>query len=640
MYNRDDGDMGSFFTELKRRNVFKVGVAYIIVAWLLIQVADTLLPTFGAPDWVMPVFSAIILLGLPLAVILAWAFELTPEGVKPTSAVNADESITQGTGQRLNLIIIGVMALAIAFLVIDNYVLKDEPVVVSEIASTQAIVEAPVETTTPVEVEEQRQVLSNSVAVLPFENLSPDPNNAYFAAGIHDTILNELAQINDVNVIARTTMLRYEGSDKTLSEIAEELNVETIMEGSVQYANNRVRITAQLIDPITGSHLWSENYDRDFDDIFEIQSDIATRIAAALEAELLPKERRVIERPLTDSAEAYTLYLQAMEHINWDFSPGIRADEAATFHAYLDRAIELDGNFAIAHAAKAVAYGYYMTAKFDPVRGDRSAIDELATLARKHADRALEIDPETGLAYSAYGIIHRMNWEMREALENFESAYELSPNDASLLNDYIFTLAIADQDDKSIQLSERLLKIDPSERWLMRLIFIAAGRLDEALVIIKDGLERNISNLTGANAVSRNYLTLALIELALGNEAEARRSLELAETLVVGQTHNNFDVDLAYVYMRLNEREKAAAIVEKLRSTVDFNQFFNVTTSLRAYLAAGEIDLALELVATHIDYKNPNAISIAYIRDNVFRDPVLEQPEWVALRQGINLSVP
>ena len=441
---------------------------------------------------------------------------------------------------------------------VDNYVMEGEAVVVIE-ETAQPVIEGTAETVVLAAIEEQREVLTNSVAVLPFENLSPDPNNAYFAAGVHDTILNELAKINDVNVIARTTMLRYEESDKTLSEIADELNVETIMEGSVQYANNRVRITAQLIDPGTGSHLWSENYDRDFDDIFEIQSDIATRIASALEAELLPTERLVIERPLTNSAEAYTLYLQAMERINWDFSPGTRADVVATFHAYLDRAIELDEDFALAHAAKASSYGYYMTVVFDPVSGDRTAMSELAALARKHADRALAIDPETGLAYAAHGIVHRMNWEMKDALENFEHAYELNPNDARLLNDYIFTLAIAGQHNKSIQLSERLLEIDPSERWLMRLIYLAAGRLDVARDILKDGLESNNSNLTGVNAVPRNHITLALFDLALGNETEARRSLALAETLVVGQTHNNFDVDLAYAYMRLNERQKSSS---------------------------------------------------------------------------------
>ena len=581
----------------------------------------------------MPVFSAIIILGLPLAVILAWAFELTPGGVKPTSTVNANESITQGTGQRLNLVITGVMALAIAFLVIDNYIMEDELVVVTEIASTQATVEGRVETAAPVVVEEQRQLLPNSVAVLPFENLSPDPNNAYFASGIHDTILNELAKINDVNVIARTTMLRYEESDKSLSEIADELNVETIMEGSVQYANDRVRITAQLIDPVTGSHLWSENYDRDFDDIFEIQSDIATRIAMALEAELLPEERQVIETPLTDSAEAYTLYLQAMQQIDWNFSPGNSPAKMAIFNQYLDQAIEFDEDFALAYAAKAVGYAFLMGTAFDIVTGDRSDMDELASKAREHASRALSINADTGLAYSALASVHRFNWEMSESLDDFERAYELSPNDSSLLNDYVFVLIMAGQYDNAIRLGMRLVEIDPSQYLLLELVFRITDRLDEFHAL-------NVQGPIIANEASIHAF-IALSEMARGNELEVFKRLKMAEVFFLGESRGLIhEAYLAYAYRRFNELEKALTIVENIKSKIDMSKVYDIEIPFYSYLALGENDLAFELVERHVKYRTPNLVQLVILRENFYGDPLFERPEWVALRQRINISVP
>ena len=286
--------MASVWGELKRRNVVKVAVAYAIVGWVLIEVSSVLLPTFQAPEWVMRVFSFFIIAGFPVALILSWAYELTPEGIKLERNVAVGESITQVTGRKLDFAIIGALVLALGF-VVYNYVLRDGADESPEVAV----------------VEPEQAVLPNSVAVLPFENLSLDPEDAFFAIGIHDTILNELAKISALNVIARTSMERYANSDQTIQEIAEELNVETVMEGSVQYAEGRVLITAQLIDPRTNTHLWSDSYNREFSDIFAIQADIAMNIANALEAEFSLEEQASIEETPTDSPEAYVLYLRA-----------------------------------------------------------------------------------------------------------------------------------------------------------------------------------------------------------------------------------------------------------------------------------------------------------------------------------------
>ena len=243
----------SFFTELKRRNVFKVGVAYVVATWLIAQVVNVVNEPLGLPAW----------------------FDT-----------------------------------AVIYLLVDDYLQYSNQAPVIPEAATSDSTSPPAPENRP--AESVRGVLPNSVAVLAFENLSPDPDNAYFAAGIHEEVLNCLAKIKSLNVIARTTMLRYKDSGKGIEEIAKELNVKTVMEGSVRYASNRVRITAQLIDPESGAHLWSEAYERNFDDVFAIQADIAENIANALKAEFsLAEQATIVNRPTT-SSEAYSLYLQAI----------------------------------------------------------------------------------------------------------------------------------------------------------------------------------------------------------------------------------------------------------------------------------------------------------------------------------------
>jgi TolB-like protein len=314
----------SFFTELKRRNVFKVGVAYAIVAWLIMQVAEAFFPALHLPDWTVTFVAVLLIIGFPLALFLTWAYELTPEGVKPTSPEGPARYHTRTTGLQLNYFIIGVLVLVVVFLVVDNYVLVDKPEVVSK-EVTQTDIPA-----------QMKGVLPNSIAVLPFDNLNPDAEDSWFSAGLHDELLNQLAKIRDLNIIARTSVLRYANSDKKISEIAEELNVETIMEGTVRYAEGRVRVTTQLVDAATGAHLWSETYTRPFENIFEIETDIASQIAAALEVEFAPEELHRIESA-TASRSPEALSLEAA----WFNSYREHHDEAIRL---AQRAIDLDPN--------------------------------------------------------------------------------------------------------------------------------------------------------------------------------------------------------------------------------------------------------------------------------------------------------
>src|SRR5437870_3933258 len=310
----------NFFAELKRRNVYKVAIAYAIVAWLLLQAASILFPTFEAPPWTMKVFVAVIALGFPIALVLAWAFELTPEGIKRAEDVDLSKSITRKTGRKLDFSIIAVLLLAIAILLFQRLHPNVSPAVSSS--------------------------LDKSIAVLPFENFSEDKAFAFFADGVQDEILTDLAKIADLKVISRTSVMQYKNTaTRNLPEIAQALKVAHVLEGSVQRSANRVRVSAQLIDARKDTHVWAEKYDRDLADVFAIQSEIAQKIADQLQARLSPTEKSAItERPTSDLA-AYDLYLRAKEHTYSDIGPLRWRENAFNAVQLLDQAVARDPTF-------------------------------------------------------------------------------------------------------------------------------------------------------------------------------------------------------------------------------------------------------------------------------------------------------
>src|SRR5712692_1800806 len=251
-------NLREFFAELRRRNVYKVAIAYAIVAWLLLQAASILFPTFEAPPWTMKVFVAVITLGFPIALILAWAFELTPEGIKRAEDVDLSKSVRRKTGRKLDFFIIAVLLLVIAILLFQRLGPSVSPAVSS--------------------------ALEKSIAVLPFDNLSRDPDNAYFSDGIQDEILTKLAGIGDLRVISRSSTAKYKSKPEDLKTVARELGVGTVLEGSVQKAGDRVRVNVQLLDARIDTHLWAKSYDRDLKDVFAVESEVAQEIADTLQA--------------------------------------------------------------------------------------------------------------------------------------------------------------------------------------------------------------------------------------------------------------------------------------------------------------------------------------------------------------------
>ena len=318
----------SLFSELKRRNVFRVGIAYAVTSWLLIQVTDILLESFGAPPWVMQTMFVVLGVGFVITLFFAWAFELTPEGVKKEKDVDRSQSIVQHTGQKLNYTIIALLVLALGYFSWDKFVVQPR-----DVAKTTAAENA---------IETEALEETHSIAVLPFVNMSEDSSNEYFSDGLSEEVLNILAKIKEMRVAGRTSSFAFKGKDDDLRTIGEKLNVQSILEGSVRKdeARNRVRITAQLVNVEDGYHLWSETYDRDLDDIFAIQEEIARKVADALKVTLLGEdEARIAAQAVTDLS-AYDLYLRGLEQLNkFSFAA---LNEARTLFT---RAIEQDPNY-------------------------------------------------------------------------------------------------------------------------------------------------------------------------------------------------------------------------------------------------------------------------------------------------------
>ena len=303
----------SFFNELKRRNVFKVAIAYAVSAWLLLQVADVLVPMLELPEWTGKMIFLFLLVGFVPALIFAWAFELTPDGLKRDKDVNPAESITAQTGQKLNHAIITVLVLALGYFVVDKFWLSTP-----DSGSSQGDETA------------QAESRVQSIAVLPLADMSPQGDHEYFSDGLTEELLNILAKVEDLRVAGRTSSFAFKGKNEDLREIARKLDVKSILEGSVRKddARNRVRITLQLINAEDGYHLWSETYDRDLDDIFTIQEDVAREVAKALKVTLLGQDEEAPHAVATADLNAYDLYLRGLQNLN-EFSYGVRFPKGA-----------------------------------------------------------------------------------------------------------------------------------------------------------------------------------------------------------------------------------------------------------------------------------------------------------------------
>jgi TolB-like protein/Tfp pilus assembly protein PilF len=591
-----------FLTELKRRNVYRAAIAYGVVAWFLTQLTTQVFPLFEIPNSAMRFVVIALAVGFPIAMLLAWVYEFTPEGIVRTEDLHPAQArtIQRATGRILDFIIIGVLLLVIAMLIVGRH---------------------------PFYKQTGESISQKSIAVLPFENLSHDPDNAYFAEGIHEGILTRLAKIADLKVISRTSTQRYQSKPSNLAEIAKQLGVANILEGSVQKAGDTVRVSVNLIQAASDSHLWAETYDRKLTDILGVESEIAKTIADQLQAKLTGHEEQALAARPTNNPEAYDAYLRGLAFTarSGYFDPATRT----AIHSY-ERAVQLDPNFALAWArlSRTHAAFYFNRADITASRRDaaKSALDSAQKLqpnspetllalgyyqylvlrdyelAKTTFGRVRKILPGSSDVLEALARIARREGHWDESIAYFEQALVLDPRDVELLEDAALTYATLRQFPTAVKLYDRMLDILPNEPGLLvakASIYQAEGNLEQAARFLSEitvqtpsefdfivkitqlRLERNYAEAVRllqarqaqfhfASEIEKaiNQELLAFMQYLAGDAAGARSTGEQArnrlESLYKGQQDNATSAfHLSVTYAILGNRELALKEAER-----------------------------------------------------------------------------
>jgi serine/threonine-protein kinase len=598
-----------FWNEIKRRKLFQVAATYAVVAWLVAQVVSVVARPLHLPESFDTVVILLLVLCFPIALLVTWVFNFTTHGWVIDAGGDGAGAPRRRT---IELVLCGLLGVAMLWVVY-----REVSGALDEAPSTAATPpagrgsDAAARPSSPV-----TERLPDSVAVLPFENLSPNPGDAYFAVGLHDEILNQLMKVGRLNVIARVSVLGYAGSGKTIPQIADELNVETVMEGSIRYAGNRVRVTTQLIDAARGVHLWSETYERELTDLFAIESDIATNVAAALGAELTRAGLTSLERKPTESAEAYALYIEARKLYGEDGA-------AERIEQLLSRAIDLDPNFALAlgYLAERYAIGLGDASSGDSV--DVSRRTARSDLARSYAQRALALDAASVDAQLALGVLDLLHWRWTSARQRFDAALELgsvrdwSADVAGYAGDY----------DRAVAISRRLVVLSPNDWTAHRNLaqtLLRAGQPDAAATALRRALE-----LSPASASAHRLA--AQIAQVQGAGDVALREAELAEELLPSRNRLAL-AQLALLYGALGRPADARRLFDEMTAGVALDQL-GAGNSAMALLAVGEEAKALEWLETAARTAaahgiDPSFINLMQLRSSRSLHPALARPEF------------
>ena len=575
-----------FIEELKRRKVFKVAVAYVVVTWLLIQVAATLFPTFGAPEWILRVFTSVLLLGFPVVLIFAWVFDVTPEGVKRTPEIGNTNVNAIAKGGKLPVYIAGVvLALFVAF-VLNNYLFPTPE---------------PDETSPPPVVEDQL-----SIAVLPLINMSAISDNAFFANGVHEEIITYLSYIDDLKVTSRTSSMKYLGSLLSISEIGQELKVRYVVEGSVRRVDNHVRVTVQLIDAATDRHLWASNYDRDLIDVFAVQSSIAKEVTDSIHLEIQPETVGVLSDMPTQSVKAYDLYMKAK---SIDRTERETQDSLARTRQLLEQAVKEDPNFVEAWGFLNEIYDHTIRNMLmvDWYAGDNyEAILQELTIASKHAldkavslgpdnletllaqasdyvaeqdggffraqrkltiDRAMELYPDDALVHYTLAWWYQLGGDLPNADIAFRKAIELDPFNARILSgaiahysknvvDVAITTQLLERLDNSLGGSNRLEK----SRVLVQQILATADEdiIDEYIQF--EGLDLSQASIFGAGTL----ISVSGMDIEKLLEVEDKISIDENSYEALIFSYMEINLLLLDFYRQENNIEKTKNIAERI----------------------------------------------------------------------------
>ena len=566
-------EKSSFFAELKRRNVYKVAVAYAVASWLLIQIATQVFPFFEIPNWAVRLVVIILIIGFPIALILSWAFEITPEGIKRESEVeSSDKSITHHTGRKIVALTAVLAVIAVGLLAFQLWGPKRLASPAQEITSTKTAERIP----------------EKSIAVLPFENLSDDKSNAYFTEGIQDEILTRLSKIAALKVISRTSTQKYKSAPDNLRDVGKQLGVAHVVEGSVQKIANAVHVNVQLIRAATDEHLWAESYNRKLDDVFGVEGEVASAIADQLKAKLTGQEQKAVTEKPTQNAAAYDAYLRALaiEHTSYNYEAYSQAERVYTY------AVQLDPNFALAWARLGIIRSFLYFNAIDPEKNSASAVKEAADNAMRLApeigeswiaqgayryrvlrdfegalaayEEARKRLPNSSLVYEYLGFVQRRIGRWSDAEANYKKALELDPRDIQLLNSmanefYVYLRRF----DEALAIIDRSLQLAPDDyvgHATKAGLLQAAGRLEEAHV----ELARVPPNLTD------DWIILSRVAQAIF-ERHFDEAINVAErklnSLPSGQTLDSFEklflVQLGQCQQWLGQKEQAHQTFER-----------------------------------------------------------------------------
>jgi len=550
----------TFLAELKRRNVLRAAVAYLAASWLVVQVADTVFPVYGLGTGALNALISALVIGFPPFLLFSWVFKITPEGFRRGRSRRSATGGADHGGNGLDRVIIVLLALALGYFAVDKFVL--DPVRVAEL----------VEKTAQQTRSEQfaKAYRDKSIAVLPFVNMSDDARNEYFSDGISEELINLLAKIRELRVISRTSAFYYKGKQIKLAQVAEDLNVANILEGSVRKNGNHVRITVQLNDARADTHLWSETYDRTLEDIFVIQDEIAAKVVEHLKVTLLETAPKVDR----SDPEAYSIYLQARYQGRLSTNEGFDLSDAL-----YRQALALDGNFAAAWDGLALNYINRAGAGLLP-------FEEGFALARDAAEKALAIDPGYALAYSRIGWIELYHDnDMAQAARRFQRALELDPANTSTIGNTASLLRSLGRLDEAIALEEYFTTRDPvnsSGHANLGTSYLAAGRWDAAIAAYETSLKLSPGRI-GANygigtallfkgetqaaltameqesSETFRLLGQAMAQYALGNAAASDAAL----AVLVRKYEREWAYNIAYVLAYRNEADQAFAWLNK-----------------------------------------------------------------------------
>jgi len=539
----------SLFKEFKRRNVFRVAIAYMAGSWLIIEVTETLFPIYGLSDAAVRMVVTVLAIGLPVALIASWVFELTPEGLKFEKDIDPSLSITHHTGEKLDRIIITLMTLALAYFALDKFLLSD-------IRETTIIESARQEARTEILVE---AFGDKSIAVLPFVNLSGDPSQDYFSDGISEELLNLLANIPELRVISRSSAFAFKGRDVSTPEVARQLNVAHVLEGSVRKAGNRVRITAQLIEARSDTHLWSESYDRELTDIFAVQEDIAASIGEALKVKLGLAREKTAQQVVNNSANvnAYTAYLHGRELLHRRGRENLQ--EAVS---EFERTLRLHEAFAPAHALLAIATTLLLN---DPNSYGSLSLDEVKRRALPHLERAAELEPQLAEVYAGRALLARKENDFEASIKYARQALSINPSYADAMNWLYLALGAMGRYEEADATLQQILLFDPLS---------VSGRINYIGWLASTGRIREAHETADQLLVqSPEFGYIAHADTSLIYEGRIADSVSWA---LRASADNMY---LAYAFMEIGEYDEARRINEAMTSLV--------------YLAEGRYDDAI-----------------------------------------------